>query len=120
MLERDVSRAIKDYLEIGMVQEKWWFDRLNVGVSLASYGGKTRAFRSCRNGTADFIVIRRNLADRLSSKVVFIEAKGSAGKQRIEQADFQKAVEKQGCFYILCRDVSELEKVLPINEARDY
>ena len=60
MKEADTKRTIADYLETGMAQGKWYYDRLNSGEVIIVSGeslGYRRRVKLCRAGTADFFVL---------------------------------------------------------------
>ncbi len=132
MKEADLKLAIEDYLQYGMNQGKWYFDRLNSGSLLTKRGQSTYRVNLCREGTADFMVIKGTPVDKLQwatydeilgtthceltiPRLIFLELKGEKGKQRPEQGAFQKLVEAQGAEYHIIRLIEELEAVLSDN-----
>lgn len=116
MKEADLKLAVEDYLQYGMNQGKWYFDRLNSGSLLTQRGQNTYRVNLCREGTADFMVIRKwwpqGAPNKWETRVLFLELKGDKGKQRPEQGAFQKLVEAQGAEYHIIRSIDDLEKVL--------
>ena len=113
MLERDLKLAVEDYLTYLMNQGKLYFDRLNSGSLITKRGQSTYRVNLCREGTADFYVIRKvNVGGADFLKLIFLELKGAKGKQRPEQGAFQKLVEAQGASYFLIRSIEELGAVI--------
>ena len=119
MKEADLKLAVEDYLQYGMNQGKWYFDRLNSGSLLTRRGQSTYKVNLCREGTADFMVIQASWTNAYPThinvehcRIVFLELKGDKGKQRPEQGAFQKLVEAQGAEYCLVRSVEEVAKIL--------
>ena len=121
MREKDLKLAVSEYLEYGTNQGKWYADRLNSGEAIVIAGQSRRRITLCREGTADFIVIRRNRSPYNDwggtvaccfANIIFIELKGDKGKQSPEQGAFQKLVESQGAEYAIIRSIDELEAIL--------
>ena len=117
MKEADLKRAVWDYLQYGMNQGKWYFDRLNSGAIYEKRGQKTYGVQLCREGTADFMVIRarryfNNAPQVIAPEIIFLELKGDKGKQRPEQGAFQKLIEAEGAEYYIVKSIEELETIL--------
>lgn len=117
MKEADLQRAVSDYLQYQMNLGKLYFDRLNSGSILTKRGKNTYRVSLCREGTADFMVVKGWETDRFSisdliSEIIFLELKGTKGKQRPEQKEFQELVEAQGAEYYVVRSIEELEDIL--------
>jgi len=115
MKEADLKLAVSDYLQYGTNQGRWYADRLNSGEVIVVAGQSRRRVKLCREGTADFMVIKeyRVWADNsFHCRVIFLELKGDKGKQRPEQREFQKLVEAQGAEYFIVHSIEELEAVL--------
>lgn len=113
--EAQIKKAVADYLDIGMVQGKWWYSRLNSGTTILSYITKSgeqkkRAIKMCANGTADFVVVELGGEGQFSNFqiVTFFETKTKRGKQTEEQIEFQRLVESLGCNYFLIRSVDDV------------
>ena len=104
--EGDVVRTIKDYLEYGTNQGKWWAERLNSGEVIIVAGQTRRRVKLCREGTADFEVIQQG-------KVFFLEVKRPGKRLSDEQEAFKRIVEAQNA---LCFRVESLEEVQSILE----
>jgi len=117
MREADLQRCIANYLTYLMNQGKLYFDRLNSGSVLVKRGDKTYRVELCREGTADFMVIRtrqyfRNAPQVIAPEIIFLELKGDKGKQSQAQKDFQDSIEAQGTEYHVIRSIQELEEIL--------
>ncbi len=119
MKEADLQRAVSDYLQYKMNAGDLYFDRLNSGSVLVKRGVKTYRVELCREGTADFMVVRKDIIPAYPThiaveapQVIFLELKGEKGKQLPEQGAFQKLVEAQGASYFIIRSIEELEEVL--------
>lgn len=113
MKEAQLKKQIAEYLQIGVNQGKWYADRLNAGEVIIVQGKSRRRVKLCREGTADFFVVKHywNLVES-GTKIIFLEAKGDKGMQRQEQKDFQEAVETQGASYFLVRSLDEVVEIL--------
>ena len=115
MKEADLKLAVSQYLEYGTNQGKWYADRLNSGSVLVKRGNKTYRVELCREGTADFMVIRHGfkVGDVVFAfRLVFLELKGDKGKQSSEQGAFQKLVGAQGAEYYIVRSVEDVMEIL--------
>lgn len=113
MKEKDLKLAVSQYLEYGTNQGKWYADRLNSGAVIVNYGasGQHRV-KLCREGTADFMVIKLGSGVFENLCLIFLELKGDKGKQRPEQGAFQKLVEAQGAEYYIVRSVEKVMEIL--------
>ena len=112
LTESQIMRAINDYLECGMNQGKWYFDRLNSGEFIEVRGGSRRRVKGCREGTSDFFVLTKARSDFWAPRIIFIEVKSEKGKMRPEQGAFQKLVENQLAEYVIVHSIEELEVIL--------
>ena len=115
MKEKDLKLAVSEYLQYGTNQGKWYADRLNSGAVYVERGDRTYGVQLCREGTADFMVIRHGFKVNdvvFDFRLVFLELKGDKGKQRPEQGAFQKLVEAQGAEYFVVRSVEEVMEIL--------
>ena len=115
MREADLKLAVEDYLQYGMNQEKWYFDRLNSGSLLTQRGQNTYRVNLCREGTGDFMVFKRgSVCGECGPEfcLIFLELKGEKGKTSPAQNAFKILVEKQGASYFVIRSIEDLEKVL--------
>ncbi len=119
MKEADLKRSVRDYLEYGTNQGKWYADSLFSGEAIEVRGETRRRIRGCRAGTADFMVLQADdlwdgvHATRIPAcRIMYIELKGEKRKQRPEQEAFQKLIESQGASYHIIRDVDDLIKLL--------
>ena len=115
MREKDLKLAVSQYLEYGTNLGRWYADRLNSGEVIVVAGQSRSRIKLCREGTADFIVIRKDpIAIKMIAfpQVIFLELKGDKGKQRPEQGAFQKLVEAQGAEYHIVRSVEEVAEIL--------
>ena len=117
MKEKDLKLAVSEYLEYGTNQGKFYADRLNSGEVIVMAGQNRRRVKLCREGTADFMVIRarryfRNMPLVITPQVIFLELKGDKGKTSPEQRAFQKLIEAYGAEYHLIHSVEELKEIL--------
>jgi len=112
MKESELKYAVEEYLQYGMNQGKWYFDRLNAGSVLVKRGEKVYRIELCREGTADFLVLTMFQCGLWIPRIIFLELKSEKGKQRPEQGAFQKLVEAQGASYFVIRSIEELEQAL--------
>ena len=114
MKEADIKRTIADFLEIGMVQGKWYYDRLNSGEVIEVRGNTRRRVKLCREGTADFFVMKKDkdIEGYVYCGVIFLEVKGGRGRQRPEQVEFQRLVEAMGAEYFVIRNIENLMEIL--------
>ena len=121
LTEAQLKRQIGDYLEYGTNQGRWYASRLNSGIAYVKRGDKYYAITLCREGTADFMVMRaiyfepkpRAVIPKTKScRVIFLELKGDKGKTSPAQNAFKILVEAQGCSYFVIRSIEELENVL--------
>ena len=87
ILEADIKKLTRDYMQI-----KGWF----IFPILQSMG--------CYDGISDFIAVK-------AGRVVFIETKSPAGKQRPAQIEFQAMVEAKGGEYFLVDCYEDLVKI---------
>lgn len=126
--ESQLKLAVSDYLEYGLNQGKWYADRLNSGEIIAVAGNSRRRIKLCREGTADFMVIKARPIARLAladskepigwahdvigCRLIFLELKSDKGKQSPEQGAFQKLAEAQGAEYHIIRSLEDLQAVL--------
>jgi hypothetical protein len=113
MAESILLRTCLDRLQWAQNQGQCWYERLNSGKIIANYTDKhdnehQRAINLCRQGTADIIVIQRN-GFETTSKVTFLETKSKKGRQTKDQREFERDVRKQGCGYILVKNIEQLE-----------
>lgn len=93
MSERDTQKAILQYLALKKVLAY----RMNTGA-IKTEG---RFFRFGSPGMADVVAFT-------PQSVIWIEVKGSKGRQSPEQVAFQKRHENLGHVYILARDLSDV------------
>ena len=112
MAESILLRTCLDRLQWAQNQGQCWYERLNAGKIFATYTDKhgnehQRAINLCQPGTADIIVTQRNGYDE-SSKVTFLETKAKKGRQTKDQKEFELKVKKQGCRYIIVRNIDDL------------
>lgn len=116
LLEKDVKRAVDDFLQYGQNQGRWVYLRLNSGDFIVGEGKARRRIRGCQKGTADYLALTNNGRYAAPNKFycipIFIEVKSPTGRQSIDQIVFQALVEVQGAEYHLVRSVEELDKIL--------
>ena len=105
MKENDLSRCVRDYLQILDNQAKLVFLRLNSGTAYKSAGGKTWKISLQEKGTADYLVL-------YAGRVIWLELKGDKGSQSRDQILFQNKVESLQHEYRVIRDLDEVMEVL--------
>ena len=110
LTEAQLKRQIGDYLEYGMNQGNWYYDRLNSGEIVAIFGQSRRRITLCREGTADFYIIRK--LNEKPLRIIFLELKSDKGKTSPAQNAFKKLVEIQGAEYAVIRSTEKLEEIL--------
>jgi len=88
--EKDVQRAILDYLEL----RGEFHYRNNSGAMVSEYKGKKRFMRFGALGSPDIIIVK-------NGKYIGCEVKGTDGKQSEDQMDFARRLIKAGGEYIL-------------------
>lgn len=94
--EKDVQRAILDYLRI--THQKFW--RHNSGGFKNKDG---HFFKFGESGSPDIFIVRQG-------KIYGVEVKGTGGKQTDNQVEWQKDFEKAGGIYLLVHSVDEFLK----------
>ena len=105
MKESDLSRVVRDYLQIGMNQLRWHWLRLNAGDMYQTAGGKTWKVSLQEKGTADYLVL-------YAGRVIWLELKGDKGSQSRDQILFQNKAEALGHEYRVIRDLDEVMEVI--------
>jgi hypothetical protein len=101
--EKFVLQQVLQYLRL----KKCLVYRMNTGAGMFSNpSGKARFVRFGEKGMADVLAFTKD-------SVIWVEAKGSSGKQSDFQRDFQKDVEAYGHIYILAKSVDD---VIPLFE----
>lgn len=119
MKEKDLKLAVSQYLEYKTNLGELYADRLNSGAVYVKRGDRTYGVQLCREGTADFIVIRarryfNNAPQVITPEIIFLELKGEKGRTSPTQDAFKILVEAQGASYAVIRSMEELEVVLEI------
>jgi len=112
LTESQIMRAVNDYLECGMNQGKWYFDRLNSGEFIEVRGGSRRRVKGCREGTSDFFVLTKTQSQSWIPRIIFIEVKSERGRMHPEQWAFAKLVAEQLAEYYVVRSIEELKDIL--------
>ena len=109
MKEKDLAKVVEDYLQLGENQDRWTWDRLNSGAAFV----EGRKIRSCRAGTADYMVWfeKWDWAESFTF-LIFIELKGDKGKQRPSQKEFQERAEAHGAEYFIVKSLEQLQEIL--------
>ena len=103
--EKQLQKAILDYLQLLENKGELWFERLNAGTAFLPAGRGMYKIKLCRLGTADVIIVKNGL-------ILFAELKSKSGKQSIDQKSFEIKVRKVGAGYCIVRSIEELEKQL--------
>lgn len=125
MNERDIQRAILDYLAARHI----FAIRINSGTQIGNYKGKKWAIHMAAPGTADILAFPRMFTrhNRLVKQgqqmgeltvtieeilPTWLEVKTEKGKQSDLQKSFQAQVEAEGHRYAVCRSIAEVEAAL--------
>jgi len=95
--EKDTQQTIIEYLKI----KKIFHYRNNSGAMMGEYNGKRRIVRFGALGSPDIVCI-------VKGRYVGIEVKGTDGRQRDSQIEFQEQLEKAGGKYILARSLDDV------------
>lgn len=111
MLERDLKRAVSDYLQYKTNLGELYADQLFTGEAIEVRGKTRRKIQGCKKGTADFFVLTMFQCGLWVPRITFLELKVKKGKQTPEQIDFQEVVQEQGAEYYVIRSIEELEEV---------
>lgn len=104
--EGAVLRQITDYLSAKRV----WWTRMNTGSFPLGEGKSRRFFKAGRKGMADLLAWVTVPYTSSRQTALWIEVKSKTGAQTDDQKAFQEEVEAAGMYYILARDVSDLQK----------
>jgi len=102
MKERDILKAITDYLQLLENQRKLFFVRVGSGGIRTADG---RYFKSGKKGVSDLLVLRDSIWYSLEVKV-------PKNKQSLIQKENEKLIKNCGGEYFVVHSVSEVEKVL--------
>lgn len=101
MSEKDTQKAILDYLAAKGVLAF----RMQTGMHISSYNGKTRAIHYGVPGMADILAFPRDVP-------TWLEVKAEKGKQSDLQKSFQTQVEDHGHRYLIARSVDDVAEAL--------
>ncbi len=110
VLEKIVLTQVLQYLRL----KKYLCYRMNTGAALfdsPSSNGKRRFVRFGEKGMADVLAFTKG------GSVIWIECKGTYGKQSEHQKSFQKEVESFGHIYVLSRGLNDIKDLF---EGRNY
>ena len=103
VLERDVLRQVIQYLRL----KKCLVYRMNTGAGLfQNADGPRRFVRFGEKGMADLLSLTKD-------SVIWVECKGTGGKQSEFQKHFQKEVESFGHTYVVAESIND---VMPLFE----
>ena len=100
--ERDILKAITDYLQLLENQRKLFFVRVGSGGIQTSTG---KWFKSGKRGCADLLVLYQSIWYSLEVKV-------PKNKQSLIQKENEKLIKNCGGEYFVVHSVSEVEKIL--------
>lgn len=111
ILEKDVQRAITDYLKAEKIP--CW--RMNSGDRFGSYNGKKWRIKGHEPGTPDLLAAPEvTLGDSigcsgfLTRAYLWIEVKRPGGKQSVEQKNFEQFCKEHDMLYIVATSVDEV------------
>ena len=110
--EKDLQKAVADYLQYAQNQGKLYYTRLNSGSAFVKRGNKFYKIQLCEEGTADFFVLTSSQSGLSIPRIIFLELKAGKRKQELEQKEFQRLIENFGAEYCLVRSIEELQKIL--------
>ena len=110
--EKDLQKAVADYLQYAQNQGKLYYTRLNSGSAFVKRGNKFYKIQLCEKGTADFFVLTSSQSGLSIPRIIFLELKAGKRKQEPEQKEFQRLIENFGAEYCLVRSIEELQKLL--------
>lgn len=98
--EKQVMKEVKQWLDL----KGFLCYRMNTGAaSYTDQHGRNRFVKFGSKGMADFMVLHDGHA-------IFLELKGSQGKQTYDQRNFQSDVELAGCSYAVVKGSRDVEE----------
>lgn len=87
--------------------------RINSGMMISTYKGKSYRTALCAPGTADILAFPRKVTWEDQGLVpVWLEVKSATGKQSEIQKSFQAQVEDEGHKYFIVRSIEDVEAAL--------
>lgn len=98
-LKTEVHKYLKELYELDLL----YFDRLNSGMLMTSYGGKRLPVHLCREGTADYYFIKDGVTTYLELKIGYTKP-----ERREKQAEFARRVTKHGALYFKIENMEQL------------
>ena len=111
--EADLKTAVSDYLQYKLNAGELYYDRLNAGEVVVMAGQSRRRVKLCREGTADFLVIKpTKRSGVVISQIIFLELKSAKGRSSPEQRAFRILVESQGASYFIIHSLEELQVII--------
>lgn len=99
--EKHIVKQIMDYLALRGV----FHFRNNTGAMQGEYGGKKWFVRFGLPGAPDIFALR-------NGRLYGIECKRPGAKQSDEQVEYQRKFEKAGGYYVLARDLVDVQAVM--------
>ena len=108
--EKDLQRAVTDYLTIKMNMGELVFNRLNSGQVIVKRGDKHYALNLCHTGTPDFIVHQNRNRDGYTT--FYLELKGEKGKLSEPQLEFTYRLYLMGIITYTVRSLDEVIKLV--------
>lgn len=110
MKERDIQRAILDYL----AAKKVFAIRMNTGAMHAEHNGKRRFLKFGVPGCADILAFPEAIMRdwKHYTQPLWIECKAPKGKQSELQKSFQQQVEAEGHKYLIARSLDDVIAVI--------
>jgi hypothetical protein len=119
--ERDVMKAVKEYLSILEKQGKiaWWGRMQSGGVAITRHNGlKTRYVALGRAGSPD-LVCCLGMGSKRPGAFLAIECKGSAGRLGDHQILVSSAILSGGGQWITAYSVDDVERVFKSEEGKE-
>lgn len=102
MLEKDIQKAIAQYLDLALDEGVRWFHVPNGGVMKVQHAMQLKAMGQ-KAGTPDIVIID----GRQAGTALFIEVKSETGAQTKEQKEFQEWCKLYQLPYRICRSVDD-------------
>ena len=125
MKEGELKLTVDQYLRFGENMGKWMYLRLNAGDFIEVRGKTRRRIKGCPEGTADFVVIRKDTIQAYPThmcveapQVIFLELKSAKGRTSPAQGAFAILVENQGASYHIIRSIEGLMDLLEVKDEK--
>jgi len=119
--EKDIQRAIKDYLQILKNQGKLMFIRNNSGaMPIKGKNGKMRYIKFGEKGSADILLfVPLYLTNSIKTlEAIALEVKKIDGVQSADQKKWQANWERLGGAYYIVRCLEDVIKIIRLEEEK--